>query len=102
MNQCSISDNNTEQVLQSQITDLQSQITDLQELELNDQFIHQFHGLQVKICVSFKYTNKQQVDTTMKTREEVKAALRAHVLSRLLSYILTYIRKNPPDLWGFN
>jgi hypothetical protein len=23
---------------------------------------HQFHGLQVKICVSIKYTNKQQAD----------------------------------------
>jgi len=45
------------------------------------QKFHQFHGLQVKICASVKYTNKQQADTTMKRREEVKAAVWAHVPS---------------------
>jgi len=65
-------------------------------------FTHQFHGLQVKISVSLKYTDKQQADTTMKTREEAEAAVRAHVPSRVLLDILTYIRKNPPVLWGLN
>jgi hypothetical protein len=38
----------------------------------------------------------------MKTREEVEAAVRAHMPSRVLADILTFVRNNPPALWGLN
>ncbi len=62
-------------------------------------FTHQSHGLQARIFVRVKYKQTKSANTTMKTREEVEAAVKAHMPSQVLSDILTFVRNGYDALY---